>query len=106
MEAALLRELGASFPRPRREDLVTGRERDAARAVEVAPAAPDGEHVETRVVADLRARDDMAVERAALGDRVLHEDLVGFTQRDGEDRVHLLFFLDEPHELLRGVTDL
>ena len=59
------REHGAAFPRAGREDLVAGRERDAAGPVEVAALALDREQMEAGVVADLRARDDRAVERAA-----------------------------------------
>ena len=50
--------------------------------------------------------DHRAVERAARGDRVLHDHVVGLAERGREHRVHLLVFLHQPHELLRRVADL
>ena len=47
-----------------------------------------------------------AVERGTRGNRHTGDHLVAVTERHAQHRVHLLAFFDEPHHLLRGITEL
>src|SRR5262249_39097395 len=84
-----------------------GLQRDpAARAVQVTAVAEDREQMETGVVAEPARARRAAVEVRARCDREADNDIVGLAERDREHGVRLLALFDEPHELLRRVTDL
>src|SRR5437868_6405196 len=110
LEHAKAGELGeaiAPVVGPDGDELVAGLEADeAARPVDVAPGAADGEQVRARLELELRFAQGLALEARPGADGYPGDDLVAVAERQAEDRVHLLALLDEPHHLLGGVTEL
>ena len=78
----------------------------SARPVQVAARPADGEQVVAGLELEVGLRERAAVEERSRRHRDADDHLVGVAEGDGEDRVHLLVLLDQPHHLLGGVAEL
>ena len=89
------------------DDLIAGQQPyPAARTVAVPTTATNGEHGEAGFDVELEFGECPTVGLAIGADRYLHDDLVGITEREPEDRMDILVLLDEPDHRLRLIADV
>ena len=89
------------------DDLIAGQQPyPAARTVAVPTTATNGEHGEAGFDVELEFGECPTVGLAIGANRHLHDDLVGITEREPEDRMDILVLLDEPDHRLRLIADV